>query len=396
MTLKELSEKLEIPRSAALKLVRLLPGTKKEAAGPGQIPKWVIPDDALDQVTEEMLEEAREPTTTTEKTTTGKDESGSPTRVTTLGALPTDPALHEEELAVKRERLAAEKIRAETARLQAEADRRKVQEELKALGTARPGADPLLAERLARIEAALQRPDATATVVELVKAVTPVLTPLLERATTPAPHPPATPPLGPTDLLALAERLKGLTSPEGTLRNEIRAAFREGMEIGRERAAAGAEGGGDWAETVRGVMQGLSLALPDLAQAARQVGLVRPGIQPGAMQEALPNPGGEGGPPVAMNPAIKGLFDALVTELSKPQEARDLPGVAAFLDSVTWDASGATLFDRVVSIARSPEALARASLKLLDPRLVEGAAWEGMKKLLPHVKEEAEKGGETQ
>ncbi len=99
---------------------------------------------------------------------------------------------------------------------------------------------------------------------------------------------------------------------------------------------------------------------------------------------------------MAMNPAIKGLFDALVTELSKPQEARDLPGVAAFLDSVTWDASGATLFDRVVSIARSPEALARASLKLLDPRLVEGAAWEGMKKLLPHVKEEAEKGGETQ
>jgi len=45
-----------------------------------------------------------------------------------------------------------------------------------------------------------------------------------------------------------------------------------------------------------------------------------------------------------------------------------------------------TLLDRFAPLAQAPEALAKISLKLIDPRLVEPAAWSGVKDLLAHVR----------
>ncbi len=59
MTLRELKEKLDVPHKVALRLAPMIPGAKKEAATPGQIPGWVFPDDAPDHITEEMLQAAR-------------------------------------------------------------------------------------------------------------------------------------------------------------------------------------------------------------------------------------------------------------------------------------------------------------------------------------------------
>ena len=77
MTLKEFAEKLEIPRSAALRLARMIPGATKEPAGPGQIPKWALPGDAVEHVIEEMIEEAREPTNSTGESSSSSGPSQS-------------------------------------------------------------------------------------------------------------------------------------------------------------------------------------------------------------------------------------------------------------------------------------------------------------------------------
>ncbi len=380
MTLRELEEKLEIPHKVALRLAPMISGAKKEAAGPGQLPRWSLPDEALNQVTEEMLEEARKQTGVVVPTQT----------VSPAPPLP-DPALADEELAVKREKLAAEKIRAETARLQAEAERKKVQEELKAMGATRGGADPILAERLGRLEqrleSALQRPDPTAAVAEMVKA----LTPLLERVTTPAPAPPAP---SSTELLALFEKVKGLVSPEGNLRGEIRAAFREGLEIGRERATGGEGGGFSWTETIQGLLQGLAPTLPALVEAAKRSGLAMPASNTTALPSA--NPGGNGGSTVTEDPnvaaaqaAFKEVVDLFADEVKKPD--RNLAGLAAFLESIVLDpVRGVTLLDRLVPMAQSPERLAQVSLKLFFPRLTEPDVWPGMQALLAHLRAEAE------
>ncbi len=388
MTLKQFAETLGVDRNIAARVAAMIPGAKREAAGDGQIARWSIPDDAMDHVTEEMVAEAKE------QGATRSEAPAPPPRAEPPTFLPGEPALREEELAVKREKLAAEKVRAETSRLQAEGERRKAQEDLKGIG-ARAGSDSALAERLVRIEAALQRPDTTATVVEIVKAVTPIIAPLLERATTPAV--PASAPLGPTDLLGLAEKVKALVSPETNLRSEIRAAFRDGMEIGRERAAAehGEGSSSEWGDTIKGFVQGFGIAMPELVQAARQAGL----LKPVAATPALPGanaPTTSGGETMAVNPVFKEILDAVIEEVTRPQEQRNLPGVVAFLESVVLTPEGETLLDRLDPISRSPEKMAQVSLKLIDPRLIAPDVWPGVQALLAHVKAEAEKGGEAQ
>lgn len=108
VTLKALMDKHNISRNVALKLVRMIPLARKEPGGPGQIEQWIIPDD--DHVDAAMIEKAREEA----RETPGSPSSAEPP--------PSDPALQEEERALRRERLATEKIRAEIARLQAEAE----------------------------------------------------------------------------------------------------------------------------------------------------------------------------------------------------------------------------------------------------------------------------------
>ena len=128
MTLKEFAEGLGVSRNVAARLALKIPGAKREPGRPGQIPMWVLPEDALDYMDEPMVKAAKEQATSEE------ERPASPVSPAAPAALP-DPALVDEELAVRREKLAAEKVRAETLRLQAEAERRKVEHELNALST---------------------------------------------------------------------------------------------------------------------------------------------------------------------------------------------------------------------------------------------------------------------
>ncbi|MFQ5792580.1 MAG: hypothetical protein ACE5JI_19080 [Acidobacteriota bacterium] len=233
----------------------------------------------------------------------------------------------------------------------------------------------------------MQRPDPTATVAEVLKAITPVLAPVMERLAT-APQPTSAPTLGPTDLLNLAERIKGLIgTPEMNLRREIREAFREGLEIGRERAfAAGGEGGESWGETIRSLVQGFSPLLPGLVQAAQRA---QPGV--GGGQQALPGEqpqGGDGGGTMPTNPVFVEILDALLEELRRPDH--DLPGITAFLESLVLNEQGETLRDRLDAIARSPERLAQLSVKLIDPRLIAPDVWPGVRDLLAYIKQQTE------
>jgi hypothetical protein len=80
------------------------------------------------------------------------------------------------------------------------------------------------------------------------------------------------------------------------------------------------------------------------------------------------------------------ILDALVVELSKPRDSRDIHGIANFMDSFVMRDDGPTLLDRFAPLARTPEALARLSVKLIDARLTTGPAWEGIRDVLAHLR----------
>ena len=91
-----------------------------------------------------------------------------------------------------------------------------------------------------------------------------------------------------------------------------------------------------------------------------------------------------------MDPAaemFQEILDALVVELSKSKETRDIAGISSFLESVPVNAEGDTLLDRFAPLARTPEALAKLSIKLIDPRLTTAPAWAGVMDLLAHVRD---------
>jgi hypothetical protein len=167
LTLRDLCERLEITRPVALRLVKKLPGAAKRAQGGGKMGRWEIPDDALDSIDDEMLDAAKA------EAAAGSTAPTSPPTAGRSGVATTDPALREETLAVERERLAAERVEAETRRAKAERDLENVR------GT-KGGADPVVADRLSRLERLVERavesrpaPDPTTGVTELVKAVAP-------------------------------------------------------------------------------------------------------------------------------------------------------------------------------------------------------------------------------
>ncbi len=270
MTIKQLEEALQIPRSAALRLARMLPGAKKEAAAPGQIPRWVIPDDALQHLTEEMIEAARaEPP---------------PATAASLG----DPGLVEEERAVKRARLAAEQARAEADRLKAEADRVKAEEDLARLRdrrgptTPEPALSSWLLDRLDRLERAVHdgaHPDPMAPMAEMVMTI---MAPLIERLAAPPPPAPTQPSL--PDLLGIVEKVRSLAGPPENMRREIREAYRDGVEDGGARAAASTgEGPSAWADVLR--------SLPEMIRTGQELGLLRPPAMPPAVPPITAPPG---------------------------------------------------------------------------------------------------------
>ncbi|MGH9362749.1 MAG: hypothetical protein ACRD2T_12615, partial [Thermoanaerobaculia bacterium] len=376
MTLRELADALGVSRNVAAKLAPKVPGAKREPRGPGQIPAWILPEDAFDYITEEMLEAAR-----------AEAAQAAPS----TSAPSADPALLDEDRAVRRERLAADKARAEADRLRAEADRHKAEDELERLRDrqrgSRPDPGPLAADRFAalerKVEEAVRRPDVAATMAELLKAATAPLAPFIERLA--AGPQPAPQPFGPTDLLGLAEKLRGLLGPpEGGLRREIRAAYRDGLEDGRERAGTG-EGGRSWAEALSDIAR----ALPDALRFGVQAGLIRPKTERLGAPPGGPTQGGEGGtPPMAtVDPVFKEILDGLIEELGKPDGQRDIPGLAAFLETITLDPrTGQTLRDFMDPVARSPERLALIRLKLMDPRLIEATVLPGVRNLLTHLR----------
>jgi hypothetical protein len=214
----------------------------------------------------------------------------------------------------------------------------------------------------------------------------PFFAPLVERLA--APPPPAavsSPPLGAVELLSLAEKIKGLVAPpEPNLRREVRDAFREGIEIGRERAS---ESGTGSAWSPEGVATVISTAGPFIHDALNR-------FRPNPGTPALPgapgaSPGApDRGQPMAANPVFSEIIEAVITELKAPKETRDVPGVAAFLGSIVIGAEGTTLYDRLASVAHSPERLARLSLRVIDQRLADASVWDGMSELLAYVREQ--------
>ncbi len=285
MTLKELEEQLGVPRAVALRLARMIPGAKKEAGGPGQIPRWVIPDDALQHLTEEMLEAARvEPSPAT-------------------AASPGDPGLVEEERAVKRARLAADQTRAEADRLKAEADRVKAEEDLARLRdrrgptTPEPALSSWLLDRLDRLERAVQdgaHPDPMAPMAEMVITI---MAPLIEKLAaqpSPAPTQPSLP-----DLLGIVEKVRSLAGPPEEVRRELRATYRAGLEDGMARAGVGTgEGASAWADVLH--------SLPEMIRTGQELGLLRPPAMPAVMPppaSAPTMPTGASAPVTAGGPA---------------------------------------------------------------------------------------------
>lgn len=396
LTLRDLCERLEITRPVALRLVKKLPGAAKRAQGGGKMERWEIPDDALDSIDDEMLDAAKA------EAAAGSTAPASPPTEGRSGVATTDPALREEALAVDRERLAAERARAETERLEAETRRARAERDLEsARGGTKSGADPVVADRLSRLERLVERvvesatqrpaPDSTAGVTELVKAAVPLLAPLMERLAAPSTTPATTPALGPAELLSLAGQLKALIAPpESSLRRDIGAAFREGVDIGRARAGAeaGDGGGGGLVATVNSIIQGLAPYVPSIIEGVRGLsGPARaaPDAAPErALRSAPPAQPSGGDAPMAINP-LKEILDAVLEELTKPVAERDLPGVAAFLESIVLNEAGDTFLDRLAPLARTPDRLAKLSARLIDPRFSEPDAWPGVRALLDHL-----------
>ncbi|MGH7378091.1 MAG: DNA primase family protein, partial [Candidatus Methylomirabilales bacterium] len=188
------------------------------------------------------------------------------------------------------------------------------------------GTDHAIWRRIRLVPFTVTIPDA-----EQDKAATAPLAPFIERLA--AGPQPAPQPFGPTDLLGLAEKLRGLLGPpEGGLRLEIRAAYRDGLEDGRERAGTG-EGGRSWAEALSDIAR----ALPDALRFGVQAGLIRPKTERLGAPPGGPTQGGEGGtPPMAtVDPVFKEILDGLIEELGKPDGQRDIPGLAAFLETIS-------------------------------------------------------------
>lgn len=85
------------------------------------------------------------------------------------------------------------------------------------------------------------------------------------------------------------------------------------------------------------------------------------------------------------------MMAAFHSELAKPMEDRNIPGLATWLQSVLVGAD-VSLYDRLVPIARSPEHLAALSLRA-DPGLavlLQPQYAEGLKELFEHIRVEEE------
>ncbi len=392
MRLKEFAEALGVSRNVAARLAVRIPGARKEPGEPGQIPRWILPDDAPAHVDEAMVEQAKGEVAVPDRSAGGSPGAGS-------------PELAEERRAVERERLAAERARAEAERLRAEAERRRLEEreaERRRLDEreGRLGADPRLAERLAglesRLDEALRRPDPVAAVGEMVKTFTPLLAPVLERLTAPPPSPAPTAALA--DVLALVEKARGfLGPPEGQLRTEVelgRDMLRQGIALGREQAAAAVSDGEGSAWTPEGVARIVEVAAPFLRDGLDTIRTAlgrRPGLPlPSALASESPSPPAQvtGGLPMDATPALREIVDALLDELRKPPGQRDIPGVAVFLTTLPMAPDGGTFYDLALALARSPEVLARVRLKLMDPRLAAPEVWPAVLELLAFLRDE--------
>jgi hypothetical protein len=250
ITRRTIEEAFGLGSKAALRLIKMLPGAR-QATLPGGAVQWVVDDDSLlDSITDDMIAEAK----AVAQTPGGGGAAAPP--ITRIVA--EDPEVLADRKRLERERLEVERLKAEADRVRHEAELRR----LRGDGRDRDDMTPLvsqLIERLdqrpdpaaealrrevedlrRRLEAATAGPRTAEIVLELTKALGPTLTAVVNRLATPPT--PATPPMGPQDLVALAKNLKDLLGPASGV-GDLKTAFREGIELGVMKSEAAAETG---------------------------------------------------------------------------------------------------------------------------------------------------------
>src|SRR5439155_22599745 len=104
--------------------------------------------------------------------------------------------------------------------------------------------------------------------------------------------------------------------------------------------------------------------------------------------------------PKAPDPQWTEVLDTLYSELTKPADDWDTPGLAAWLETIVLaaDPDGPiTLYDRVLPMIDAPERLVRISIKAIDPRFASDEAWPGVLALFDFIrKQEADEEGEAE
>ncbi len=385
-SVKDLMEEYGLTRSQATRLARRLPGSKKEQLRPGAIPSWTIPDESVESITPELLDEVRQ---------------AAPQAAPAPPRLEGDPGLTEELRAVKKEELEAARIRAKAERLKAEEELERV--ERRARGEGREGrSDPMVADLLlAKFEAAMaaqqQRPE-TSTIADVLKVLAArpdhtekIFQVLLERLAAPAAA--SQPILGPTELLTLIERFKNLAgSPQVNLRQEVREAFRDGIELGRERGMV--ESGESEGSLAEGIVKGFAPFIPEILETVRgfaghrgvPVNTPR-GLQPRGAPSATQQEEGTM-PKTEHDHQFREIINAVVSELEKPTP--DVGGVGAFLETVPVNAEGTTMIELLAPLARAPESLAKLRLRMMDERLASEQLWPAVKDLLTWAEKQLE------
>ena len=89
------------------------------------------------------------------------------------------------------------------------------------------------------------------------------------------------------------------------------------------------------------------------------------------------------------------IFDALVIELRRPKDDRDMSAIAAFLDTVATG-PGTTALTLFETLSATKDHLARVSHGQYDPRLVDNETWPGVIQFLGYLREAAQRAEEPQ
>ncbi len=290
MTLRQLGDELtargiELGKDALYKLAPKIPGATKQALRPGAIPQWTFPDDTLDRLTPDLIEEAvAEARSSPPPSSAASAPAAAAARV----------GVGDDEAELRRARLRLDRERLELDRLEVEG--RRAELERRRGGASAGGVDAttlLLLDRLNSVERKLDGAGGhTSGFAALAAAIGPVLTPLITQF---AARPGVGELLGlltkaQPDPLAIARQLRelgvgGAQDPAGAVARarellEVVTMLRPLIGRGREESSFWSEIGRAIAPEIPGVINRVAGAVETAARSRVQVEQIRRGAAP--------------------------------------------------------------------------------------------------------------------